>query len=222
LRQAPKFREEFSPSSGHSAPVGDLRFRALLGDDEWLSLPAAVRARFSKRLGAGETAVYVGRVTEIAMNRAGRMLVQLARSIGGPFPTSLDTGTASVVTVTENAGTGGQTWTRLYARRKGVPQVIHSTKLFAGPTGLEEHVGGGIFMRLKVRAQDGRLVFHSRDYFWSVLGLRIALPRFLTPGALTVTHTDLGEGCFTFALDVEHPVLGTLIHQCVAFRESKP
>lgn len=211
-----KRHEEFS-----LPPLGDLRFRALLSDEDWFSLPPAVRARFSKRLGAGETAIYVGRVSEIEMNRAGRVLVQLARLIGGPFPTSLDTGTASVVTVTEDAATHGQTWTRLYARKKGVPQVIHSTKLFAGPTGLEEHVGGGVFMRLKVRAEDGKLVFRSRDYFWSIGRLRIALPRFLTPGALTVTHTDLGEGWFTFTLDIEHPILGTLIHQCVTFQESK-
>lgn len=216
MGQALKLQEEFFAS-----PLGDLRFRTLLGDDEWFSLPANVRSRFSKRLAAGETAIYVGRVTDIAMNRAGRVLVQLARLIGGPFPTSTDTGTASVVTVTENAATGGQIWTRLYARKKGVPQVIHSTKLFAGPTGLEEHVGGGVSMRLKVRVEDGKLLFQSRDYFLSMGRLRFAIPRWLTPGALTVTHTDMSDGSFTFTLDVEHPVLGTLIHQCVAFRESK-
>jgi hypothetical protein len=217
MGQALWLREEFTPS-----PLGDLRFRALLRDDEWFALSATVRARFSKRLAAGETAIYVGRVTEIAMSRTGCLLVHLARLIGGPFPTSMDTGVASVVTVTENAATGGQTWTRLYARRKGVPQIIHSTKLFAGPTGLEEHVGGGVSMRLKVRVEDGNLVFHSRDYFLSLGKLRVAIPRWLTPGAITVTHSDLGDGSFTFTLDVEHPLLGTLIHQCVAFRESKP
>jgi hypothetical protein len=217
MGQALKLHQAFAPS-----PLGDLRFRALLSDDEWFALPAATRARFSKRVESGDTAVYVGRVTEIAMNRAGRLLVQLARIIGGPFPTSLDTGTASVVTVTENTTSGGQTWTRLYARRKGVPQIIHSTKLFAGPTGLEEHVGGGVSMQLKVRARDGNLIFYSRDYFLSLGRLRFAIPGWLTPGALTVVHADTGDGWFTFTLDVEHPHLGTLIHQCVLFREAKP
>jgi hypothetical protein len=220
LGQALTLLEDVSPKQFKPAPLGDLRFRALLGDDEWFSLPACVRARFSKRLAAGDTAVYVGRVTEVRMSRAGRLLVQLARLIGGPFPTSTDVGVASVVTVTENAATGGQTWTRLYARKRGIPQVIHSTKLFAGPTGLEEHVGGGVSMRLKVRVEGRDLVFRSRDYFFGIFGLSIALPRWMTPGALTVTHTDNGEGWFTFTLDVEHPLLGTLIHQCVAFRES--
>jgi hypothetical protein len=217
MGQALRLHEEFAPS-----PLGDLRFRALLRDNAWFALPAASRARFSKRLATGDTAVYVGRVTEIAMSRAGRLLVRVARLIGGPFPTSMDTGVASVVTVTENAATGGQTWTRLYARRKGVPQIIHSTKLFAGPTGLEEHVGGGVGMRLKVRVEDGNLVFHSRDYFLSLGKLRLAIPRWLTPGALTVTHSDMGDGWFAFTLDVQHPLLGTLIHQRVVFRESKP
>jgi hypothetical protein len=133
----------------------------------------------------------------------------------------MDTGVASVVTVTENPANGGQNWTRLYVRRKGVPQIIQSTKLFQGPTGLEEHVGGGVSMRLKVRVENGNLVFHSRDYFLSLGKLRFALPRWLTPGALTVTHSDMGNGWFTFTLDVEHPLLGALIHQCAIFRESK-
>jgi len=216
MGQALRLHQEFA-----SSPLGDLRFRALLRDDEWFALPAATRARFSKRVASGDTAVYTGRVTEIAMSRAGRLLVQLARTIGGPFPTSLDTGTASVVTVTENAATGGQTWTRLYARRNGVPQIIHSTKLFAGPTGLEEHVGCGVSMQLRVTVEDGNLIFYSHDYFLSLWKLRFAIPRWLTPGALTVIHSDTGDGWFTFTLDVEHPFLGTLIHQCVVFREAK-
>jgi len=215
MGQALRLHQEFAPS-----PLGDLRFRALLRDDEWFALPDATRARFSKRVASGDTAVYVGRVAEITMSRAGRLLVHLARMIGGPFPTSLDTGTASVVTVTENTATGGQTWTRLYARRKGVPQIIHSTKLFAGPTGLEEHVGGGVSMQLGVRVEAGNLIFYSHDYFLSLGKLRFAIPRWLTPGELTVVHSDIGDGWFTFTLDVEHPLLGALIHQCVVFREA--
>lgn len=203
-------------------PLGDLRFRTLLSDDEWLALPAPVRARFSKRMAPGEMTVYAGEVTEIRTSFAGRILARLAALIGEPFPTAVHEGAASIVTVTEDARCGGQNWTRLYARRRARPQVIHSTKLFAGPTGLEEHVGGGIGMALKVGVEDGALVFRSAGYFLSLGRLRIALPQVLTPGALTVTHTELGEGWFAFTLDVTHTRLGTLIHQAAKFRESTP
>ena len=98
--------------------LGDLRFRALLSDEEWCSLPPPVRRRFSKRLAGGRTAVYAGEVLATRMNRAGWCLAQLARLIGGPLPLSCDANMPSVVTVTEDMATGGQIWTRLYARRR--------------------------------------------------------------------------------------------------------
>ncbi|HWA90631.1 MAG TPA: DUF4166 domain-containing protein [Rhizomicrobium sp.] len=206
----PRVAEDFSHDA---APLGDLRFRKLLSDEDWFSLPPKVRARFSKRLGAGDTAVYVGRIAEMRLSLAGRVLVELLRLIGGPLPLSTDTGTASVVAVTEDSRCGGQVWTRLYARRRGMPQVIHSTKLFAGPTGLEEHVGFGIFMRLIASAEAGAIVFRSAGYF---LG-RVRLPDWLTPGALTVTHAETGPESFVFTLEIVHPRLGRLLFQAVEF-----
>lgn len=202
------------------AGLGDLRFRALMSETDWASLPKAVRARFSSRVATGETKIYAGFIQDVRMSRAGHALVQLARLVGAPFPLSRDTGTASVVTVTE--ASGGQVWTRLYARRRGLPQVIHSTKLFAGPSGLEEHVGGGIVMRLTVLAEDGKLVFRSCGFALRLGRLRIALPAWLTPGRITVTHEELGRGAFIFRLDVVHPRLGELIHQSAIFHESRP
>lgn len=203
------------PPVPEEAEIADLRFRALMPEDEWASLPAAIRARFTTRLGPGETKIYAGRVTEVRMSLVGRVLSQLARLIGAPFPLSRDTGTAGVVTVTETQG--GQVWTRLYARRRGLPQIIHSTKLFRGPTGLEEHVGGGVCMRLKLFARARDLVFESRGF--CIAG--VALPRALMP-VVTVTHVESGGGAFVFHLDVVHPRLGELIHQSASFRESKP
>lgn len=212
------------PNSRQSpdAALGDLRFRALLPDDDWERLPPATRQRFSKRLADGNTAVYVGEVVEIRFSRIGWWVAQIARLIGGLLPMVADAHVPSIVTVTEDAATGGQVWTRIYARRNGFPQVVHSSKRFAGPTGLEEYVGFGIGMALRTRVDDQALLFRSVGYFLQIGRLKFWLPAFLTPGVLTVTHSDLGSGEFRFMLEMIHPRLGTLIHQSVVFREATP
>jgi Domain of unknown function (DUF4166) len=205
---------------GIDAALHDLRFRTLLSDDDWKRLPAATRQRFSKRLADGSTAVYVGEVIEISFTRTGWWLAQLARLIGGPLPTSTDTHVPSIVTVTEDAASSGHIWTRIYARRNGFPQVIQSSKRFDGPTGLEEYLGFGVGMALRIVVDGEALLFRSAGYFLQVGPLKFSLPAFLTPGALTVTHADLGDGEFQFALEVVHPRFGMLVRQSAVFKEA--
>src|SRR5712691_6334255 len=157
--------------------LGDVRFRALLSAEDWAALPLPIRRRFSKRLSGGNTIVYAGEVLETSMCRAGWCLAQAARLIGAPLPTRRNAHVPSVVTVTEDRATGGQIWTRLYTRRNGFPQVIPSSKRFAGPTGLEEYVGRGVGMTLKVYVREGALIFRSQDYFFELLGRRVILPK---------------------------------------------
>jgi hypothetical protein len=202
--------------------LGDLRFRALLSDEAWASLPLPIRRRFSKRLAGGRTVIYTGEVQDTRMSRTGWCLAQLARLIGGPLPLVTDPHAPSVVTVTEDVATGGQIWTRLYARRNGFPQVIHSSKRFAGPTGIEEYLGFGFGMALTIHADDGALVFRSHSYFLQAFGRRFTLPGWLAPGLLTVTHAELGDGRFAFTLALDHPRLGMFIRQSAAFRETAP
>jgi hypothetical protein len=185
-------------------------------------LPLATWRRFSKRLADGKTAIYVGEVVEVSFSRIGWWLAQIARLIGGPLPTGGDTHVPSIVTVTEDAATGGQVWTRIYARRNGFPQVIHSSKRFAGPTGLEEYVGFGVSMALRMLVDGRALLFRSAGYFVQIGRLRLPLPALLTPGALTVTHSDCGGGEFRFTLEIIHPRFGTLIRQSAVFREATP
>lgn len=200
-------------------PCLDLRFCRLLDAAQWSALPPAVRARFSKRLAGGQTTVYSGRVTACDISRAGMILAQAARIIGGPLPLSRDTGMPSVVTVTEDICSGGQIWTRLYARRSGFPQVVNSSKRFCGPTGLEEHVGGGIAMTLALRVEGETLLFESRRYFLQLGRLKFHLPRWLSPGRLTVGHHPISARRFAFTLDLVHPWFGRLIHQRAEFEE---
>jgi hypothetical protein len=203
----------------------DLRFRALLPERDWASLSPAVRHRFGKRLTQGASAVYVGHIVGMRMSRLGWVVAQATRLVGSPLPLERQTGRAGVVTVTEDPDGGGQIWTRLYARASGFPQVIHSVKRFAGPTGLEEHVGAGVGMTLTVTVADGALLFRSHRYFVDCLGHRLHLPGWLTPGALTVTHADAGAdataGAFRFILAIEHPWFGRLIRQEALFQDAE-
>jgi Domain of unknown function (DUF4166) len=210
------------------APIelGDMRFRALLSNEAWTALPAGIRRRFSKRLAGGNTIVYTGHVAETHLSRAGWWLAQAVRLIGAPLPTSRDANVPSVVTVTEDMATGGQIWTRLYARHNGFPQVINSSKRFSGPTGLEEYIGCGISMALTVATEPNAIVFRSAGYFVVLGKWRLRLPRWLTPLDLRIIHSELGEPArddrrFAFKLELTHPALGLLIRQVAVFQESR-
>ncbi len=221
LLREPGIEPEHDPvGSPKSDPkLGDLRFRALMRDDEWSSLPLPIRRRFSKRLPVGGTTVYAGEVLETRMNFVGWCLAQALRLIGAPLPVHRCSHVPSVVTVTEDRAARGQIWTRIYARRNGFPQVVHSSKRFAGPTGLEEYVGYGIGMTLSVHAREGALIFRSRDYFLQIFGRRLFLPEWLCPGTLTVTHAEVPDGKFSFTLQIFHPRFGLLLRQMALYRE---
>ncbi len=200
--------------------LGDIRFRQCLSNTQWYSLPPAVRARFGKRVPAGESKLYKGRITRNHMSRLGYALAQALRIIGAPLPLEKDGIDApAIVTVTEDRGGLGQFWTRQYGRVKGFPQIIQSIKSFAGPTGLEEHIGYGIGMTLRLDVVCGVLLFKQDRYFIEAFGKRLYLPDALTPGKLLITHTDKGENRFEFGLRLEHPLFGILIDQAVEFED---
>jgi hypothetical protein len=202
------------------AALVDLRFRALVGKEAWDALPPAVRRRFSKRLSGQAVALYRGRVVRTEFSRAGWLLAQALRLIGAPLPVSRDTDVPAVVSVSEDGASRGQLWSRLYGRRRGFPQVIHSAKRFAGATGLEEYVGKGIGMALMVEPMADGLRFVSDHYFLAVGKARLPVPRWLAPGRTVVEHHDLGHGCFLFTLMLRHPLFGRLVEQHALFRDA--
>lgn len=208
-----------APAAARGTGFDDIRFRALLGPARWAALAPAIRARFSKRLAGGRTAVYAGVIGETRMTRTGWLLAQAARVVGAPLPLESGAGLPATVAVTEDAIAGGQFWTRVYGRRRGFPQVIHSSKRFRGPTGLEEYLGHGLGMALTLRADGTALHFISDHYFVQVGRVRLRLPRWLSPGTTTVSHIDLGDGRFTFRLEVRHLWLGVLVRQAGVFHD---
>lgn len=203
-------------------PCRDDRFSRLLGQANWLKLPPAVRQRFGKRVRGGASVAYQGIVTQMKRNASGWLLAHAARLIGAPLPYDLScVGKPAVVIVTEDISGSGQFWIRQYGRQSGFPQMIHSSKRFAGPSGLEEYIGYGIGMALNVAVEDGALLFKSDHYFLSLMGRRIRIPRLLAPGDLVIGHHDLGDGSFRFSLRLEHRVLGSVLSQDAVFRDAE-
>jgi hypothetical protein len=205
-REAPRYDDADSP------------FARLLGA-RWLFLPPATRRRFLRKIAAGACVSYLGEVTECRMSRAGWLLAQAARLIGAPLPLGCDTGVSACVSVTADADGQGQYWTRQYNRAQGFPQVIHSVKRFAGRTGIEEYLGLGLGIALRLEEAGGALLFVSDHYFLKLGALRVRLPGWAMPGALTVGHMDIGGGRFVFSLDLVHPLLGELVHQLCVFAD---
>jgi hypothetical protein len=202
-----------------AAESGDAPFRRLLGEARWAALPESTRRRFARHIGPGACASYVGEVTECRMGHAGWLLAQFGRLVGAPLPLGHDTGVAASVSVTGDSLGCAQYWTRQYARAHGFPQVVHSAKRFAGPTGLEEYLGLGIGIALGLDAIDGTLLFVSDHYFFKLGNLRLRIPAWLAPGRMVVGHVDLGEDRFAFTLDLVHPWFGELIHQLAVFAD---
>lgn len=197
----------------------DARFRRLIGREAWELLPAAVQNRFSKRLSGEAVALYRGCVVETRFTVLGWLLAQALRPIGAPLPLAADRDVPAVVSVSEDRASGGQIWTRIYGRHRRFPQVIHSAKRFAGSTGLEEYVGRGIGMALRVEAMADGLRFISDHYFLMLGPWRLRLPRWAEPGVTIVEHHDRGGGEFAFDLELRHRMFGVLVGQHAVFHD---
>ena len=195
-------------------------FRDLVDEADWQRLPVAVQARFERELAPLDSAAFVGEVASTRMTLYGRFWAQLARLIGAPLPLRSVAHTAAAVIVTRDGLSDAQVWTRLYHQTGRLPQVIQSTKRFAGSTGLEECVGAGIGMALAVSVEHRALVFRSTEYFWHAGGFRLRIPDWLTPGRIAVIHREERAGRFSFTLIVTHPWFGETVHQVGFFRDA--
>jgi hypothetical protein len=206
----------------------DDRYRRLLGEGAWGRLPIAIRRRFSKGGGTARTTVYRGHLERTDLSAAGWLVAQVLRVIGAPLP--LEHGAfrpgdrPATVVVEEMLGANGQVWSRLYSRGERFPQVVSSAKRFTGETGLEEHLGLGVVMRLTLREEAGALVFRSAGYHVGIGSVRIELPALLSPGRCEIGHRVApadrhGVDAFTFALTLTHPLFGRLVHQVAWFTD---
>lgn len=200
----------------------DDRFEKLLGKENWARLPKAIQKRFGKRFAQGQSVAYQGIVTDMKMNKLGWAFAQATRLIGAPLPFERNSiNQPAVVIVTEDRETNGQFWIRQYGRERGFPQVVHSSKRFVGVTGLEEYIGYGVGMALKLEANEHALFFKSDHYFLKLFGKRLRLPKWLAPFNLTVGHHELDDKSFVFTLELNSQIFGKMIMQNAVFEDPK-
>jgi len=177
-----------------------------------------------KRLADGRTAIYVARSSRSALAGLGWWLAQIARLIGGPLPISTDTHVPSIVTVTEDAATSGQVWTRIYAPRNGFPRSFTPRTRFAGQTGLRNISASVSALRCGLLSMAMDLLFRSAGYLCRSGPLKIfRLPAFPHAGALTVDPIPiLAAESFNSPLEILHPRFGMLVRQSAVFMEATP
>lgn len=220
IPQCVKAKVRIGEESAPPSELYDPRFRRLLSAEDWAGLPAAVRKRFSKRIEGARVAIYPGVIRKVRFSGLGWCLAQICRLIGAPLPLHRDIGVPAAVSVSEDGESAGQCWTRVYGRKRGFPQVVHSAKRFAGDTGLEEHIGCGIAMALRVEPIEEGLAFISDHYLLHLGRWRLRLPHWLEPGRTTVRHIDQSDGGFLFSLELRHPIFGELLYQEGEFRDA--
>ncbi len=101
---------------------------------------------------------------------AGLVLAQLCRLIGTPFAPYRGDGIPVMISLHQGAAIGATIWKREYRYPVRGAVQVQSTKLIAQDGTLEECVGCGLGMRLKVFELAGELHFLSQRYFWRVAG----------------------------------------------------
>ena len=89
-----------------------------------------------------------------------------------------------------------------------------SSKMQLDPGGmLAEYVGGGFGMYIRVHVFEGNLHFEDGGYFMDVLGKKIPIPAFLSPGRVLLKHEDIGIDEFAITIEITHPWFGLLYFQ---------
>jgi hypothetical protein len=77
----------------------------------------------------------------------------------------------------------------------------------------------GVAMPLRLSVEEGALIFRSSSYGLRLGRFRMPLPRWLSPGALSVTHRETGADAFEFALNLQHSLFGELLRQSGRYRD---
>jgi hypothetical protein len=197
-------------AADHAGGHNDTILR-IIGARAWASLPAAVQHRFERT----SPAVYDGE-TDTHMSLLGRFFSLALLAFGAPVPVLTGKRKAKVYVGVRD---GGMSWTRVYRGPAGLTFSVRSIKRLSEDGRLFECCAGGWAMLLDVFADQGSLVFRSRNFYWRHGPVSIELPVWMTPGTAEVRHTDLGGGHFRFTLAFDHPWFGRTLFQDGVFAD---
>ncbi len=189
-----------------------------LGAD-WKNLHPNIQQRFCHDPQAGCYIFYCGTMEEIQCSKMGKLFARLTRLIGNPLTPYEGKNVTMDVVLQKRPNKKGVYWRRTYYYPDRQPYTVTSIKRENHTGQLQECVGGGFGMRLKVYAENQDLHFKSKRYFWAIGKFSIPLPHWLSPGETHVVHHDEGKGNFRFTITMLHPWLGQTFYQTGIFKE---
>lgn len=202
------------PVSGRERRVDvEDSYRNILGEKSWNRLHPRVRERFSVKPAVGAAIRYRGVMRVVELSFMGWLFAQFCRLIGTPLAPRRGREVPMHIVLERDPERQGVQWLRRYDFVGSPAFSVRSTKTQSGSHELTEHLGFGFSMRLRLSERDGNLYFSSHAYDVSLLGRRVRIPHWLTPGRTTVAHEQVRGERFRFTLSVDHPWFGRTIYQ---------
>lgn len=191
----------------------DDTYRELLGRTAWQKLKPEIRRRFSVKPAPGTAIRYRGCMFDVRMSFMGNLFAQACRLIGSPLALTQGRDVPMDIELVPDDRFGGVRWRRTYHFSPGGDFTVCSTKSLNSAGQLVEHIGCGFSMRLRLLENSGDLIFVSEAYEFTLFGVTVRIPDWLTPGVTTVTHEQIAGDRFRFSLLVDHPQLGPTVYQ---------
>lgn len=197
--------------------VIDNTYRYLLGNKYWGKIKPEIRKRFSVKPTEDGCICYAGKMDAVRLNVMGWLFAQVCRVIGTPLAPLTGENVPMQIQLSKNMNINGVDWKRIYYFKNNNEVTVRSTKSLNNLGQLEEHIGCGFSMALKVFEMEGNLIFESTDYIFRVGKILLRLPAIITPGVTTVLHEQMYQDHFRFTLSVKHPWFGQTIYQSGVF-----
>lgn len=188
-------------------------------DEKWHTLNPHIRERFKQDPDHSGTIEYTGIMDIIRRSKMGWLFAYLTRIIGNPLSPYEGQDVRMDVLLYKKPNQSGTYWQRTYFYEGKSPFTVTSVKREGKNGEMMECVGGGFGMLLDVYHTGNELHFKSTRYFCEILGLRIPLPHWLSPGQTHVIHRDIDKNNFIFEITMYHQQLGETFYQIGTFQK---